>query len=446
VKNILILAYDFPPYVSVGGMRPYNWYRYFKEFGVNPVVITRQWSNHFGNQLDYIAPSDSNDLIIEETQYGSIYRTPYRPNLSNRLLLKYGEKKFKIFRKLISGYFEFTQYVFNVGPKKEIYYCAKEYLRKNKVDAIIATGDPFVLFSYASQLSDEFNIPWIADYRDCWVQDKTRSGNFLLKQWNAFFERKYIRNVFKITTVSSFIQKQLEQNITNKPFEIIHNGFDPEVKTKASKILQQNNKMTIAFAGTIYKWHPMEDFLNVCNELINSSEIKHFQLELYGINIPTEIGSIIDKRFPNLKSSVFIFPKLDNETLSNKLAQANAFLLFNDYSILGTKIFTYLGLKRKIILCFSEDTDAIDLKKKYYNLQEFDSESKMLQQEVIESTNSGVVVKNKAHLKQVLTDLNTELFETGKIECNSHGIENYSRKIQVEKLAGIIKSIDLINE
>jgi len=29
-KKVLILAYDFPPYVSVGGMRPYNWYRYLK--------------------------------------------------------------------------------------------------------------------------------------------------------------------------------------------------------------------------------------------------------------------------------------------------------------------------------------------------------------------------------------------------------------------------------
>jgi hypothetical protein len=25
MKKLLILAYDFPPYVSVGGMRPYNW-------------------------------------------------------------------------------------------------------------------------------------------------------------------------------------------------------------------------------------------------------------------------------------------------------------------------------------------------------------------------------------------------------------------------------------
>ena len=84
MKKVLILAYDFPPYVSVGGLRPYSWYKYFKEFGLYPIVVTRQWSNKYGNHLDYIAPSETNETIIEETEYGKIIRTPYKPNLSNR--------------------------------------------------------------------------------------------------------------------------------------------------------------------------------------------------------------------------------------------------------------------------------------------------------------------------------------------------------------------------
>jgi glycosyltransferase involved in cell wall biosynthesis len=56
MKKVLILAYDFPPYVSVGGLRPYSWYKYFHEFGLYPIVVTRQWGNKYGNHLDYIAP------------------------------------------------------------------------------------------------------------------------------------------------------------------------------------------------------------------------------------------------------------------------------------------------------------------------------------------------------------------------------------------------------
>ena len=36
MKKVLIFAYDFPPYVSVGGLRPYSWYKYLKEYGIEP--------------------------------------------------------------------------------------------------------------------------------------------------------------------------------------------------------------------------------------------------------------------------------------------------------------------------------------------------------------------------------------------------------------------------
>jgi hypothetical protein len=440
LKKLLILAYDFPPYVSVGGLRPYNWFRYLNDFDIEPIVITRQWSNTHGNHLDYISPGISPLIIEEKSDRGTIYRTPYHPNLSNRLLLKYGDSRFKLLRKLISGYYEFAQFLFPIGPKSGLYDFARKYLKENKVDAIIATGDPFVLFSYASKLSKEFDIPWIADYRDTWVQDKTRSGNRLTKGWNSFFERRYLRNAEKVITVSNFIKKQLQQNIPDKSYEIVLNGFDPEEMEKGKQIAQQEEVFTISFAGLIYKWHPYLSFLNVCERLIVEEKIK-LRLNFYGINNKEEIELFLEQKCPNLKGSTAIYGKVENEILIQKIAVSNAFLLFNDYSILGTKIFTYLGLNRQIILCYTNDDKARQLKDKFYNLEEFESESKQLQMELIEKTNSGIIVENEQHLKEVIMELYREFSETGKVKCESQGIENYSRKLQVEKLAQLIKNI-----
>ncbi len=99
MKKVLILAYDFPPFASVGGLRPYSWFNYLKEFNVFPIVITRQWNNKYGNHVDYVAPSHSTETIIEKSEKGIIIRTPYTPNLPNRLLLNYGDKKFSLLRK-----------------------------------------------------------------------------------------------------------------------------------------------------------------------------------------------------------------------------------------------------------------------------------------------------------------------------------------------------------
>ena len=72
--KVLILAYDFPPYISVGAQRPYYWYRYFKEFGIDPVVVSRQWNNNFTGAYQYVAGGYSNEDVIKETEYGLLLK------------------------------------------------------------------------------------------------------------------------------------------------------------------------------------------------------------------------------------------------------------------------------------------------------------------------------------------------------------------------------------
>ena len=50
-----------------------------------------------------------------------------------------------------------------------------------------------------------------------------------------------------------------------------------------------------------------------------------------------------------------IHPRLNTNELTEKLAKNNLVLLFNDYAYLGTKIFTYIAINRKIIFCFKND-------------------------------------------------------------------------------------------
>ena len=232
MKKVLILAYDFPPYVSVGGLRPYNWYSYLKEYNIEPIVITRQWANDYGNELDYVAPSKSDKTIVETSDFGTIIQTPYTPNLANRILLKHKGKKHNLLRKLISFYFEIVQFLWVSGPKKQIYKEANQFLKNNKVDAIVATGDPYVLLHFASKLSRKFKTPWIADYRDPWSSGVSMNGNFLYRSINRFFEKRALRNVAAITTVSEFFKREIEALGTQNEIHIIENGYNPEKHRK----------------------------------------------------------------------------------------------------------------------------------------------------------------------------------------------------------------------
>ncbi len=438
MKKLLILAYDFPPYVSVGGLRPYAWYRYLKEYGVEPVVVTRQWGNKYGSELDYIAPGESNETIVETTEYGTIIRTPYKPNLANRIMLKYGRNKFALIRKIVTAWYEVMQFLFFVGPKVGLYRGAKEYLKQNKVDAIIATGEPFVLFKYASALSKKYGIPWMADYRDPWSQNKNRS-RFAGKSFK-YFEKKFTVNAYCVVTVSDFCRIQIESNV-HKTFYIIPNGYNPDAIDAVSGISQEHDCLRFAFVGTIYKWHPLESVLRCFSHFADSDINPRFELNFYGVSNGDEIKRIVSKDFPSLKNHVNVYPRMKNDLLLKELARHNMMLLLNYYSFMGTKIYDYIGIRRQILFCYSNDEEADTLKKKYYPTDEIKGLSTHLQEDLIAETHSGIIVKDKDELEKVLPKIYDEFINIGLIECKSMGVEKYSRKGQIEQLVEIIKMI-----
>lgn len=436
----LILAYDFPPLVSVGGLRPYSWYRYLKQFGVEPTVITRQWSNRHGSVLDYVAPSDRREIVVEVSQFGTIVRTPYEPNLSNRLLLR-SRTRFRLIQRAITAWYEVGQYVLPIGPRRQLLLTARHYLGQEGADLIVATGEPFVLFMYASQLSKEFGIPWIADYRDPWTQDRGRLSWRVSRMWNARLEAKWTASSSAITTASELFGSLITTLIKGKPVHVVPNGYDPEAVSRAGGIEQGNEKLTIAFVGTIYDGHPLESFLSACNQFLVRMRDARFEVRFVGINRQEEVESMLWSRFPALVPSVTFFKKAPNAETIELLATANGFVLFNEGAHVGTKIYDYIALRRRILLCFSDDTKTRKRQCEFYKLDEAGMRGRRVQEDMIRATQSGVIIQDEKHLVDTLSDLYREFRENGRIACNSVGTEAYSRESHARRMAEIMRGV-----
>jgi glycosyltransferase involved in cell wall biosynthesis len=402
------------------------------------VVVTRQWGNTFGSALDYVAPGYSEQVLMEETEFGKVLYSPYHPSLSHRLLLKYGDTRYKLVRKFLSGFYEILQYLLPIGTKRELYIAAFDYLSKNKVDVIIATGEPFVLFHYAKRLSKRFKVPWVADYRDPW-SNPWRKKNGLYYKFNQWVEKRTVGSASLISTVSTFVERQIRQQVPMGNFCIAPNGYDEEVLATLHSSKQNAEVFQMAFVGTIYDWHPLEIVLKTLNDWAASKPQRKFELHFYGTNCNKEIIQNTTKHFPLLKEVVKVHPKMSNQSLLKCTSKHNILLLFNDYAIIGTKIYDYLALKRKIVLCFSNDLGAQVLKDKYYLLETYGA-LETLQEDLIRATNSGIIVENAAQLLETMNDLYEEHQHTGQIACESSGIEAFSRILQVEQLAEKIKA------
>ena len=169
--KVIIICNNFPPINSISSDRPFSWYLYFKQFGIYPIVITKNWLSDGSTNFNKI----SKEIKIEHTENGTIIRTPECLTPSLFWVNKFG-KKYSIIRKFLT-YFEKTLSFLTLrfDQHKEIYKEAVKFIDNSKVDCVITTGGPFILFRYGYLLTKKYSINWIADYRDGWYLNHTAS-------------------------------------------------------------------------------------------------------------------------------------------------------------------------------------------------------------------------------------------------------------------------------
>lgn len=80
---------------------------------------------------------------------------------------------------------------------------------------------------------------------------------------------------------------------------------------------------------------------------------------------------------------------------------------------------------------------------KFYPVKEIEGLSTHLQEDLINTTHSGSVAKDKAHLEQILADLYDEFVRTGSIECSSVNVDRFSRREGAKRLAEIVKRFNV---
>jgi glycosyltransferase involved in cell wall biosynthesis len=439
--RVLILAYDFPPYVSVGGLRPYSWYRYLKEFGVEPVVVTRQWANHYGDERDYIAPSATDRVEVERTEFGTLVRAPHRPNVSQRLLLRDGPQRHRLVRKSITALLEVGQYYADIGPRAPLIRAARAYLGDHPVDALVATGGPFVLFRYASALSREFGIPWVADYRDPWSQDERSIPAAFARSWITRLEERHTASASRITTAAEVFQVLLAKLHGGERVVVLPNGYDPEAMEAAQGVPQSGDRFTVAFAGSVYPWHPVESVFREMEEFAVAHPEPPFALHLVGVGGRESLETLLRERFPALAVRTTFTRRLPNAEMAVEMSRANALLLFNDYANPGTKIYDYLALRRRVLLCYTGDREARRLSEECYNIRPPSGAEIRAQEVILSATGAGVAVRDPGHLRMVLEDMRREFVATGAISCASHDVEGHSRRTHAGALADLLRSL-----
>lgn len=399
-----------------------GWAKYLKHHGYQPIIVTRDWQVPIKNPKDLLI-SSGKDVIHEIHESHEVYYLPYKSNLRDRIFVKYEGSKRQWISKFFTAYNLIAENFFVKSiPHHNLYNFARDFLDKHKdVHQIIISGNPFESFYYGYLLKKEFNIDWIADYRDDWNTNELKSKpNFLIKALQQKSERKWVKSATCFTTVSEKYKQKIEA-FTKIKGHVILNGYDFDV---LPTIVEDKDHFTITYNGSLYQSQDIETFFRVAVRLIHEG-YDELVLQFPGLAFDPEQLKRVRLLAESIKENILISPRVSRDEVI-QIQQKSDLLLMLSYGkhkgIPSSKLYEYIGL-HKPILTFPNDKDIIE--------------------ETLSSTGLGLICESELELYTTLKSLldkkrnSTPLLEN----FDENAIQLFSRKNQTKKLAELLNSL-----
>src|SRR5262245_12026618 len=164
MKTVLFVAYYFQPSVDAGAKRAEGFFKHLPEHGYDRVLITVAEGNYL-TAPGAVAADAAGVVRVREKRLvprGSSARAAAEPPRAPGPLA--GALK-RVFRELVyvpDGYRGFY------GPACR---AALELIGRRPVDVILTTSSPYTSLRIGHQLSRRTGIPWVADFRDLWIEN-----------------------------------------------------------------------------------------------------------------------------------------------------------------------------------------------------------------------------------------------------------------------------------
>lgn len=297
MKNILIVAYVYPPLGGAGVQRTLKFAKFLKKFGYNVNVLTV--NNEKSTIKDESLKAESTDgikVFRAMQRENFIVNTMANRNITNVKTVKVKNKddiikktseitlKFKVKKKikkiLLNTYRNMYIPDDKISWKKDAVELGLRIIREEKIDIIYSTSAPYTGHLIACELKQKSNISWIADFRDQWVTNPFADYTNYAKRKNEKMEKAVIEKANVVISVSKpiiddFIYRYKNQRADK--FKIITNGYD-EDDFKDYNMDNIPPKYIITYNGTLYGKISPKNFLIAIDRLIDDKKIKQEEL------------------------------------------------------------------------------------------------------------------------------------------------------------------------
>jgi glycosyltransferase involved in cell wall biosynthesis len=332
-RDLLLLAWLFPPIISGGVYRPLSLVRYGAELGWKLSVISGSGPDKptsAGSYLLQFVPKEVSVWRLKDT-----IRIPSY-NWSPR----------------ISGGFDNALRIFSVG---------KKVLHDNPPATILATGPPFHSFVAAYYLARYFRSKLVLEYRDEWTEcpfDFVQLGN-ADRKWEMIC-LQHADLVFFTTDSQRSHQIASFPILDPKKCRVIPNGWEPDgfengsihQDEKEQDVQRDARKLSISYIGTLGKHSLPGKFLRAVETILRRREDLRNSLEFRFVGQADPVASKEVQEFP-FKENIRLIHLVPKDIANRMMEDSNALLLFNNEQLsryIPGKIYDYMASGTPILV------------------------------------------------------------------------------------------------
>lgn len=327
-RIVLIFAYHFPPENAIGGVRPYQFYKYLSRMGYRCHVITA---------AQQPIPPDPDFEYVGD---------PFPDVRGIGWQLERAARKF------------FLPGATGLRWSHLAYKAAWAFLRSHQGSevTIFSTSPPLGTHLAAIRLARNRQFKWIADFRDPLADNP---GHIGLTKFQESIYRRLERSILESSTITiantDALADKLKKNYPNRRdhVHLIWNGFDPEDRVQLLPPPERDH-LVISHVGELYGGRNIRPLLESISRLIETGRLapSSFRIRLVG---PVERDCIPPPEFLTAATQqgwLEVLPDIVPKDQARRIAQdSNGLLLVQPHSKVQVpgKLFEYLRLERPIL-------------------------------------------------------------------------------------------------
>ncbi len=351
LRNALVIAYYFPPMGLSGVQRTLKFCKYMPGHGWNPIVLTTSPQAYYAFD-DGLASELGPDALV--------YRTA--PDISRfaarkrGLPMKYPSYLGQKIKKAL------LQTVFQPDSrrmwKKHAVALGEKIINEHKIDVIYATAPPFTDFLVAYELSKKYNIPFITDYRDLWVDNAFYFyATPFHKSYSIRLESKVLTYAEKSIVTSRYMKERMLMRykfMSHNDITIIPHGYDSEDFLPWAGVRPDRNMFTITHSGLFPDDLTPKYFLKALAIFLKRTPSARAHVEARFIGLLRNSHKRLIRRLKLegvVKASGYL---PHSEAVKNLMESDVLWMMITNEIATPSRLYEYIGAMKPILICAPE--------------------------------------------------------------------------------------------